>query len=145
MTKTLLILIGPPGSGKSTLAKSYQEAQARQGIEVSIHSTDDQFMKDGKYCFDRNKLGAYHTNNLIMACKDMDHGVPIVIIDNTNVKARDYKGYVIAAKERGYTVELKKMDTDLDTCIARNAARTPDRKVPEDIVRRMWESVNALP
>jgi len=140
--KKLLILIGPPGSGKSTFAKEYTAKLEAAGNNFSIRSTDDQFMKDGKYCFDRTKLGQYHHNNMILAAKDMDLNIDVVIIDNTNVNPRDYKVYIDAANSRGYEVEYHTMDTDLDTCLARNATRTPDRKVPDDVVKRMWETVN---
>ena len=48
MTKKLIINRGIPGSGKSTSAKKLAPKE-------QIFSTDDYFMKNGKYIFDGKK------------------------------------------------------------------------------------------
>jgi predicted kinase len=50
----------------------------------------------------------------------------------------------VAAKHR-VPVEAVWIGTDLDTCLARNARRSPDRRVPEDAIRRMKETLDASP
>jgi predicted kinase len=135
--KKLIIMIGIPGSGKSTQAATLKSVYERSGFAVSIRSTDDLFMKDGKYCFDRNLLGKNHGMNKTLAENDCRNGVNVVIIDNTNINARDRKVYEDIANKHGYEVEVVRFNTDLDTCLARNATRSADRRVPEDVIRRM--------
>lgn len=139
--KKLIIMVGIPGSGKSTKAATLKAVYEHSGYTVSIRSTDDLFMKDGKYCFDRNLLGKNHGMNKTLSENDCRDGVNVVIIDNTNINARDRKVYVDIAQTYGYEVEVVRVDTDLETCLARNATRSADRKVPEDVIRKMHVSL----
>ena len=59
--KLVIINRGVPGSGKSTLINTLKEMAI--GRLVKVHTTDDLWMKDGKYCFDFKLLGAKHGEN----------------------------------------------------------------------------------
>jgi predicted kinase len=141
--KKLIIMRAAPGGGKSFIAEQIQNETISSGLTCSIRSTDNQFYIGGKYIFDRTKLGMYHNRNLQYAIDDMKAGINIVIIDNTNIKPRDYKGYVEQAVAFGYDIEEKKLDTPLQLCLERNSKRSSDRKVPDDIVERMWNDLHA--
>ena len=47
---TLYLVRGCPGSGKSTLAKKIANENG-----FAHYENDEFFMKDGKYCFDKDK------------------------------------------------------------------------------------------
>lgn len=84
--KVALVLIGPPGSGKSTFISKLSELTD----SVSVHSTDDKFMKSGTYVFDENKLHKYHSETQREAGENMESGVELVVLDNTNLKQNDF-------------------------------------------------------
>lgn len=100
--KVLVIMRGVPGSGKSTKAKQLWFL----ADDTKILSTDDvcTAMNGGVYKFEPRKLGMYHRINQDNARKCMQEGVQLVIIDNTNIKRRDFASYVENAHLYGYTV-----------------------------------------
>ena len=135
MDKTLYIMRGIPGSGKSTLAKETALAALKLGANgVAICSTDEFFMVHGTYVFDRDKLGENHRKNKERAVAFMRLGIGAVIVDNTNIKRKDFAEYVSYAGEYGYEVRevvvgASSMDADLDAyikfCHARNTHGVP--------------------
>lgn len=104
MRKVALISREIPGSGKSTFNGILKRIAGGVGVSVAIHSTDDRFMVNGKYVFDFAKLHPYHMGNLRDFTSSVASNTDIVVVDNTNIKARDYKPYIEAARERGYYV-----------------------------------------
>ena len=103
MKQLAIILRAIPGSGKSTFAAKLKESAEAVGLSCTVHSSDEKFMIDGKYCFDFAKLGQYHRQNLYDFTVSMSNHINIVICDNTNVKVSDYRPYVDIAKEAGYS------------------------------------------
>jgi uridine kinase len=67
------------GSGKSTLSNKIIEENG----EGKIFSTDEYFMKEGKYVFDGKSIGKAHQWNQKRAFEAMKQGESIIIIDNT--------------------------------------------------------------
>ena len=53
--------------------------------------------------------------------------------------------FVTLARSMGKPVEVVWLDTPLAVCLARNAARTPDRRVPEGEVRKMADKLARFP
>ena len=106
MEKTLVILRGLPGSGKTTLTAKLEE---QYGAAAVICSADHYFyfgkeMIPENYKWDRNLIAKAHGQCRYNAAKAMEEGKPLVIIDNTNIKLRDFKVYLLTAAEHGYTV-----------------------------------------
>lgn len=102
--KIVIIPIGLPGSGKSTFANTIKETA---GYEVAVHSTDALFTDaSGNYNFDRDKLPEYHQRNFQNFEVSLAAGVPIVIIDNTNLMLTNRIDYVRAAEAHGYKVQM---------------------------------------
>jgi NEDD4-binding protein 2 len=107
--KTLFILCSPSGGGKSFKA---QQLQKQFGGE--IFSTDNFWMKDGKYNFDIKKLGIAHNWNKSKVEEAMKNGVNPIIVDNTNIMAKERKPYVLLAQQYGYDVRFEKPDQRTD-------------------------------
>lgn len=102
--KLVIIPIGLPGSGKSTFTKMVKDSS---GYRVDVHSTDEFFVdKNGKYNFDPSKLGRYHKQNLENFKKSLLKRTPVIIVDNTNLRARDRNKYANEAKKAGYEVQM---------------------------------------
>jgi len=136
--KTVIVMRGISGSGKSSIAQQLAPNWA-------ICSTDNYFMVGGEYKFDRSKLGEYHKLNFESFCKFLTDGISTVIVDNTNVKRKEFQKYIDKAKENGYEVvevtignpwrqngDMRFIDWDyVDKCIIRNA-----HAVPADTIRQ---------
>jgi len=95
MEKNLIILRGLQGSGKSTVAKLF-------GTKA-ICSADDYFMRGGEYKWYGAGLYKAHQWCIKKCYRFMKKQAPVIIIDNTSVKARDLKPYTDLARQFGYT------------------------------------------
>jgi len=127
--KVLYIMRGISGSGKSTLAREL----GKGGV---ILSTDDFFMINGEYQFDRDFVSEAHFWNQNRAIQAMDKGVSPIVIDNTNVEAWEPKFYVEEAMKRGYRVEIKESQTPW-RFDANELARRNTHGVPLDVIQGM--------
>lgn len=94
---------GLPGSGKSTAAKNL--IIENNGIGT-IRSTDEQFVISGggTYKFDPTLLGKHHATNQRLVHEDMKNNVPLIIVDNTNIRRADFAPYIRMANQFGYVV-----------------------------------------
>lgn len=141
MDKYAFIMRGIPGSGKSTVARLLCQAFVNSGNPAGnfiVHSTDDLCMVDGEYQFDAALAGERHAQNLLNFKKSCADGVSCVIVDNTNVKTKQYMPYLQAAVERGYRVVF----VELPHPAPMVAAQRNTHKVPLEVINQMvldWE------
>lgn len=129
---TLVCLRGVPGSGKTVKG---QELLAKWGERAVVHSTDAYFMVNGVYRFDPTMLPVYHKRNLEAAFDSMVAGIPIVIIDNTNLKAAHFYPYYELAQMAGYrllVIEAPGMQLEPKALAARNT-----KGVSADVIEMM--------
>jgi len=137
--KQLILMQGIPGSGKSVTADALRDL-----LGACIYSTDTFWEQGEGYNFDASKLTAAHEWNQSRVARAMAGGVQVIIIDNTNIKRRDAKHYQVMAAEHDYQVSVIRVETPIDVCIARQADRPEDRRVPEEIIRRMCNQMEGL-
>jgi predicted kinase len=144
----LIIMRGPSGCGKSTTAKWFLEQFKKEKICVEIFSTDDYFMVDGVYTFDKRKLAEYHELNHRQAIGAMVRKVPIVIIDNTNIYEEHFNPYIISGKSYAYRIveisaemirpNINRLISDSDALasICKSENRNPSRgkSVPDEVI-----------
>ena len=104
--KTVLINRAVPGSGKTTFAKNIFAAVSGAGLTIAVHSTDEFFMKDGRYVFDVNMLGEYHRRNLEAFKHSLANGIDLVVVDNTNLHPWETEPYTNAARAAGYQIVI---------------------------------------
>lgn len=148
VVKRLYIMRSVPGGGKSHFANLLVQMAASQGLTSSVCSADSFFIgRDGVYRWDPAFLGRAHTYCQESALQAMQVGVSLVIIDNTNVKTRDWKFYRDTAEVYGYEVSIltclppEKVDSApfksyVDTCTARNS-----HGVPRNTIERMAKEI----
>lgn len=85
------ILRGVSGSGKSTFAAKWVRE-----VDARVFSTDNYFMKDGKYDFNKDLLSLYHNRNLLGFTEyliDFSDTSKTVIVDNTNLRMFEIAPY----------------------------------------------------
>lgn len=126
----VVILRGIPGAGKSTKAKALLNESKVGGM---ICSTDNFFIVNGHYKFDATKLGINHGKCFAQFTEALGWKVPLVILDNTNIKRKDFAHYVTAAKNAGYEVEeivVGSFDDEfIKLCDQRNVHGVPVRNI----------------
>ena len=129
--KKLYINRGLPGSGKSHESARLALAWLKQRLSVVICSADYFFVCDccQTYNFDASKLGYAHKWCQLKCAEAMEAGTDMVIIDNTNLTARECKTYVMLAEQNGYAVFFLEPTTpwafDLDELEKRNIHGVP--------------------
>lgn len=130
--KTLIILRGVPGCGKSTVAEIISE-----NGKYPVCTADDFFMKDGKYDWKPELIGAAHKWCQNKCEKALDDGIEKVIVANTSTKTKDVNIYSKMAKERGYMV--------VSLVVENRHGGTDVHNVPNDVKERMKnEIINSL-
>ncbi|MFE7948231.1 AAA family ATPase [Streptomyces sp. NPDC057426] len=122
----LIVLIGAAGSGKSTWASTWPRTQVLEldafRALVSDEAGDQSATADAVAVL-RTVLEAR------LARKKT------TVIDATNTEKAVRAGLVQAARRHGVPVVALLVSTTADVCVDRQTGRTPDRAVPEDVVR----------
>jgi predicted kinase len=138
----LIIMRGLPGSGKSTKARETQNkmlqlADARGHIIVS---TDDYWIRpDQTYDWNPKLLGKAHEWTRARAQVNMCLRDTHVILDNTNIKKRDYQAYIDIAEKYNYCVEEIIIGEFTDEACQLYASRNT-HGVPLETIQRMAKS-----
>ncbi|KAL8577093.1 hypothetical protein ACOMHN_002172 [Nucella lapillus] len=127
----LVIMRGLPGSGKSFLAKKIQGSG-------QIFSTDDFFMRNGRYRFSAEQLPVAHQWNKQRVIRALEKRVTPVIVDNTNMQFWEMYPYGRMAYTRGYIIEILEPDTPWNFKPSR-LAKLNSHGVEKDAIQRMLE------
>lgn len=135
---TVYILRGLPGSGKSTKAK---ELMNEDHVDVAIVSADYYFHRpDGTYDWNARLIGNAHKWCQEQFIECMEGSLPYgkIIVDNTNIRRKDFQFYVDNATRNGYKVVEIIVGTMTIEAIVQYAQRNI-HKVPYDTICRMAE------
>lgn len=134
-SKTMFIMRGVSGSGKSTLVKlignMYRDSQ--------ICSADQYFMENGEYRFDKSNLSIAHEKCGEKAKKACLNRVPVVVIDNTNVKRWEMSSYLALAFTNNYPVVVVQPRTPWSKD-ADKLAELNSHGITADIIRQKLRS-----
>jgi predicted kinase len=103
---TIILMRGACGSGKSTLISRLEKEYNKKAY---ICSADDYhyFGKEQileNYKFDLNNLHIAHKQCKEKFTEGLNNNEPLIVIDNTNIKERDYKFYYLTGREHLYNV-----------------------------------------
>ena len=102
--KTVIVNRAVPGSGKTTITNCIVDELKKNNINVTVHSTDEYFMVEGKYIFNIDDLGKHHESNMEEFERSIDMNTEVVICDNTNIAPWQTEPYTELARENGYKV-----------------------------------------
>lgn len=112
-TGRVIVLRGLPGAGKSTWLK--------KNAPLAEVCSADKFFEDadGTYNFDPKKLSEAHGY-----CMGRFHGLitnkaPLIAVDNTNLRARDFRWYCDLALDNGYKLEIVTLLVPTDVAASR--------------------------
>ena len=137
MSKKVIIMHGIPGSGKSTKAKELVKCLGMDEI-TAICSADDYHMVNGEYVFKPKNIRKAHDTCKSKFVKALKDGVPLVIVDNTNICEEEWFFYDCVGREFGYEIghDVFKAVTPED--VLRFGCRNT-HGVPISVCFQMWE------
>ncbi len=137
--KTVIINRAVSGSGKTTLSRCVTEALRSHGLTVSVHSTDDFFMRNGRYVFELDKLNSYHAQNLANFTAALEQGIDVVICDNMNLLPWQSQPYTTAARKYHYRILfLNFLPRDIEKHLAAQVV-TPTKPDAHGLSREILE------
>ncbi|MGP3990873.1 AAA family ATPase [Streptomyces sp. 3N207] len=134
---SLIVLIGAAGSGKSTWASTWPHTQVLELDHFRALVSDEAGDQDAT----ADAVAALHTVLEARLARNKT-----TVIDATNTEARVRTSLVQAAWRHDVPAVAFLVPTPADVCVARQADRTPDRAVPENVVRAQHaEAVASFP
>jgi predicted kinase len=144
IVKTLYIMRGIPGSGKSTQAKKLVGAGKIFSTDDLIEATGDYngFFASMSVKGDFTPLRQMHEQNLNNVKAAFAEGVSPIIVDNTNLSAREAAPYVKAATENNYDVKI--IDVGLGGADAETLTKRNKHNVPLEGIKRMIDKYKTL-
>lgn len=101
-----IIIRGVPGSGKTTLISQLEKEYNKKAY---ICSADDYHyfgaakIKEN-YKFDISNIGSAHKQCQDKFTNGLISNESFIVVDNTNIKEKDYKWYYLLAKQYNYNV-----------------------------------------
>lgn len=140
MTQELILTRGVPASGKSTYARRWVMEDPDSRVRVNRDDIREELY--GKEYHNsapdpdkENRVTMYEHNRIKAALSSGKS----VIVDNTNLNTRFLKPYYQLASQAGLKLGHKDFPIPVEEAIRRNAGR--ERKVPEDVIRRMYNNL----
>ncbi|XP_068711071.1 2',3'-cyclic-nucleotide 3'-phosphodiesterase-like isoform X1 [Montipora foliosa] len=133
-SKVMFIMRGLPGSGKSTIANQIKKLYG----DLAVICSADNFRinHEGEYTWKPEEYGMPHLMCEEKARQACQKELPVVIIDNTNIKKRLLYWYIDTARSNGYYVVLVEPETSWKYNISELALKN-HHQVSEEILRRM--------
>lgn len=124
MAGKLIILIGPPGAGKSTWIRCFPG---------EIVSTDDIRRKEFGVQYDPEVEPDVWRRAYLQIAKALAAGKDVGF-DATNTTRAARQPLIRLGKEAGAVIEAIVFPQKLDVLLKRNAARSPGKRVPDEVV-----------
>lgn len=133
----LVLMRGMPGAGKTTFVTQWLHTL---DLAMTVVVSADTFFetKGGVYEFDANRLPEVHATCRAAARTALAEK-KLVIVDNTNMRARDVKDYLLMADHHVLAVDLQPRDKQSAAVCASRSVHTP-----RDAALRMYETYDRL-
>lgn len=136
---TLVVAVGPGGAGKSTFA---DDAFCTEAVIEEVVCLDSLRREIGGNAGDQSSTpAAVELQNALLE-KHLSAGTT-VFLDSTNVEVSVRAALVQRARRHGRPIVALRFLPHLDTCRARNSARPPSRRVPDDVLAWQYSLARA--
>ncbi|MDU5254091.1 MAG: AAA family ATPase, partial [Veillonella sp.] len=138
--RTLLLMRGAPASGKSQWIRDNNlEAYTLEADHFRMLLRSPSLGENGWYISQEDNGPAW---KLLLDCleKRMING-DFVVLDATHTTSKAVNAYKELLNKYKYTVYYYEPDTSLEDCLARNAARADYKRVPEQVIHRMYKMI----
>lgn len=141
--KLLLVLRGIPGCGKSTWIKEHDlEEYTLSPDNIRLLYSSPELGLDGKYHIS-SKCDKYVWNFLNERLEARMKVGDTTVIDATHTKESYLKDYKKLCKKYNYRMIVVDFSSvDLDTIKDRNGKREEYKKVPEEVINRMYQQIS---
>ena len=139
MKKEIRFMHGLPGSGKTKLA---QKMRLEEGAVV--YNNDDLLTVHGVYKWDEDRALFAHWATQQLVADSMRQGVPLLVLDNTNLLPYHVSPYVRLAKYYGYQYTIIDVDTPWCQDIT-ELERKNTHFVPGSVLEEMQNTMMSLP
>lgn len=144
MSNQIYIAVGAPGSGKSTWWENGIQngiiPQEGETIRINMDEIRKKITGNESDQSQNTKVAKFAQESLKNA---LSLKVPTIYWDNTTARPRYRKEIIRPAKAAGYECICLYFKLPVEIVLERNLTR--ERFVPEDIVRRMWNSIKKNP
>lgn len=141
--KNVIISRGCSGSGKTTLIAYLEKLYDKPAYVAS--ADDYHYFGQEKilanYKFDINNLHAAHKQCQRKFIEGLNSNEPLIVVDNTNIKSKDYKWYYITAREYNYNVTFH---TILPGTVEQHI-NSNVHNVPREAIERMIAGLQPVP
>lgn len=133
---TLYMMCGIPGSGKTTLAKVMLEQRpgleyvSRDAIRFSLVDEKEDYFSKEPEVFD-----TFVSEIATSLCRGRD-----VIADATHITAKSRNRVLKCLSGLEYNLAYIVVDSPLEMCIANNNKRQGRERVPEAVIRQMYDN-----
>ena len=149
----VIIMSGPSGAGKTHAVREIVQKAVDDGDHGIVVSTDHFWMEgvpmginfkerlqaayeDLPYEFDVKKLSDAHPACMKAFIAEMvgldDTAAGLMVVDNTNIHGYEIAPYYLVAQSFYCSVEIVRVEAELDVCIERNS-----HNVPVETIERM--------
>ena len=138
--RTLLLMRGAPASGKSQWIRDNNlEAYTLEADHFRMLLRSPSLSENGWYISQEDNGPAW---KLLLDCleKRMSNG-DFVVLDATHTTSKAVNAYKELLNKYKYTVYYYEPDTSLEDCLARNTARADYKRVPEQVIHRMYKMI----
>lgn len=133
----VICTIGVPAAGKSTFSKRMVSEHGAKVINLDEHFYDSQ----GVYRWNPD-LDAVAWRKVVEELEDsLRQSDSLVVVDDIFLYLPRRKEVIDLAMRYGKAPVAVYFETPLTDCLKRNARRTEDRRIPEDIVRKMYRDM----
>ena len=131
--KKLYLMVGEPGSGKSTFLKNYQKKVggvivSRDEIRFGLLGKNDSYFSKENTVFDKyieSIQNALKNNEIVFAdATHISEGSRMKVLNRLDLTDVEVRPIVI--------------ETSLTTCLANNSTREGLQRVPDQVIKRMF-------
>ena len=139
---SMIIMRGLPCAGKTHTALTICDYADDHCTVVRVSADEYFYDEDGVYHFDPGKLPQAHGECFRKAVSWATNPLlpnrsRLIVVDNINISAWEISPYMALAQAYAIPAYIITVDCGLEDRMKRNAARSPDRRVPEVILANM--------